>query len=99
MYADLLDGGPAVVTFVGKRPDRIVNPGIVHAFISSPVKWVFLDDSDSCTTDGCPKMPKGVFGGTGRTMLEWVLTDGFLEQVIRNEQVRQDIRTRIRGWP
>ena len=38
-------------------------------------------------------------GGTGRTMLEWVLTDGFLEQVIRNEQVRQDIRTRIRGWP
>jgi hypothetical protein len=38
MYADLLDGGLAVVTFVGKRPDRIVNPGIVHAFISSPVK-------------------------------------------------------------
>jgi hypothetical protein len=32
-------------------------------------------------------------------MLEWVLTDGFLEQVIRNEQVRQDIRTRVRGWP
>jgi hypothetical protein len=42
---------------------------------------------------------RGVFGGTGRTMLEWVLTDGFLEQVIRNEQVRQDTRTRARGWP
>jgi hypothetical protein len=72
---------------------------MANAFISSPVKWVFLDGSDSCTTDGCPKMPRGVFGGTGRTMLEWVLTAGFLEQVIRNEQVRQDIRTRIRGWP
>ena len=60
---------------MGKRPGRIVNPnpGMVNAFISSPVKWGFLDDSDSCTTDGCPKMPRGVFGGTGRTMLEWVL--------------------------
>jgi hypothetical protein len=60
---------------------------MASAFISSPVKWGFLDDGDSCTADGCPKMPRGVFGGTGRTILEWihVLTPGFLEQVVRNE--------------
>ena len=98
MYADILAGSEGVVVFVGKRPDRIVNPMVVYLFMGNPVKWVFLDDSDSCKNDGCPKMPEGVFGGTGRTMLEWVLTDGFLE-VIRNEQVRQDIRTRTRRWP
>jgi hypothetical protein len=59
MYADLLDGGPGVVTFVGKRPDRIVNPGMVNAFISSPVKWVFLGDSDSCTSDRMPQDARG----------------------------------------
>jgi hypothetical protein len=32
-------------------------------------------------------------------MMEWVLTTGFLEQqVFRNEQVRRDIRNRVRGW-
>jgi hypothetical protein len=31
-------------------------------------------------------------------MMEWVLTPGFLEQVFRNEQVRRDIRNRVRGW-
>jgi hypothetical protein len=43
-------------------------------------------------------MDPSFFGGAGMTMLEWVSTPGFLEQVIRNEQVRRDIRTRISGW-
>jgi hypothetical protein len=29
-------------------------------------------------------------------MMEWVLATGFLEQVFRNEQVRRDIRNRVR---
>jgi hypothetical protein len=32
-------------------------------------------------------------------MMEWVLTPGSLGQVFRNEQIRRDIRNRIRGWP
>jgi hypothetical protein len=43
-------------------------------------------------------MPKRVFGGTGRSMSEWALVPGFLEQVVRNEQVRRDIRARVSGW-
>jgi hypothetical protein len=39
-----------------------------------------------------------VFGGAGRAMLEWVLTPGFLEQVIRNEQARRDLRQRTKAW-
>ena len=70
MYADILAGSEGVVVFVGKRPDRIVNPMVVCLFMGSPVKWVFLDDSDSCKNDGCPKMPEGVFGGTGRTLAD-----------------------------
>ena len=98
MYADILGSSARVVVFVGKRPDRIVNPMVVCLFMGSPVKWVFLDDSDSCKNDGCPKMPEGVFGGTGRTMAEWALVPGFLEQVVRNEQVRRDIRARVSAW-
>jgi hypothetical protein len=30
--------------------------------------------------------------------MEWVLTMGFLEQVLRNEQVRRATRNRVRGW-
>ena len=43
-------------------------------------------------------MPPDSLGGLGRTMMEWVLTTGFLEQVFRNEQVRRDIRNRVRAW-
>jgi hypothetical protein len=32
-------------------------------------------------------------------MLEWELTPGFVGQVIRNEQVRRNIRAYISGWP
>jgi hypothetical protein len=114
IYSDRLQaaGEKGLVCFVGKRPGRICNlqplinhePLIACAFLGSDVKWVFSDDSDCCRGDGCPTMGRtagqlSVFGGTGRTMLEWVLaTPGFLEQVIRNEQVRRDIRQRIKTW-
>ena len=73
-------------------------PLILCTFLSSNVKWVFMGDSDSCKGSGCPSMDPSFFGGAGMTMLEWVSTPGFLEQVIRNEHVRRDIRTRISGW-
>ena len=101
MYSERLraaNGGPCVVVFVARRPDRIVNPLILCTFLSSNVKWVFMGDSDSCKGSGCPRMDPSFFGGAGMTMLEWVSTPGFLEQVIRNEHVRRDIRTRISGW-
>jgi hypothetical protein len=31
-------------------------------------------------------------------MAEWALVPGFLEQVVRNEQVRRDIRARVSAW-
>jgi hypothetical protein len=32
-------------------------------------------------------------------MTEWALVPGFLEQVVRNEQVHRGIRATIRAWP
>jgi hypothetical protein len=78
----------------------MINPEVVYAFVGvEDVKFAFLDNSDCCKGCGCPALPPDPLGGVGRTMMEWVLTPGFLEQGFRNEQVRRDIRNRIRGWP
>jgi len=99
MYAGHVDSEDAVVTLVARRPDRITNPEVVYAFVGvENVKFVFLANSDCCTGGGCPSLPPDSLGGLGRTMMEWVLTTGFLEQVFRNEQVRRDIRNRVRAW-
>jgi hypothetical protein len=84
---------------------------VVHASVGvEDVKFVFLNNSDCATADcckgcGCPALPPdslthsaewaGPHNGVGPD----VLTPGFLEQVFRNEQVRRDIRKRIRVWP
>jgi hypothetical protein len=63
----------SVACIHGRRPDRIVNDGVVQAFIHSDTKFVFLGDSDCCYgVDGAPCMDPSVFRGTGRTMLEWI---------------------------
>jgi hypothetical protein len=99
MYAGHVDSEGAVVALVVRRPDRIINPGVVYAFVGvEDVKFAFLANSDCCTGGGSPSLPPEPLGGLGRTMMEWVLTTGFLEQVFRNEQVRRDIRNRGRGW-
>jgi hypothetical protein len=99
MYANNVDSKEAVVTLVARRPDRIINPAVVYAFVGvENVKFVFMANSDCCTGGGCPSLPPDSLGGLGRTMMEWVLTAVFLEQVFRNEQVRRDIRNRVRGW-
>jgi hypothetical protein len=96
MYADHVDSKGAVVTLVARRPDRIINPEVVYAFVGvENVKFAFLANSDCCTGGGCPSLPPDSLGGLGKTMMEWVLTTGFLEQVFRNEQVRRDIRNRV----
>jgi hypothetical protein len=80
----------------------MTNPEAVYAFVGAEdVKFSFLGNSDCCCTGcGCPALPPDSLAGVGRTMMEWVLTPGCLEQVFRNEQVRRDIRNRIRGcWP
>jgi hypothetical protein len=83
----------------------MTNPEVVYAFVSAEdVKFVFMDNSDCCKGCGCPALPPDSLGGVGRTQDHDgvgpnVLTPGFLEQVFRNEQVRRDIRNRIRGWP
>ena len=90
--------GPDVCRSCG-FPDRIINPEVVYAFVGvENVKFVFLASSDCCTEGGCPSLPPDSLGGLGRTMMEWVMTPGFLEQVFRNEQVRRDIRNRARAW-
>jgi hypothetical protein len=90
----------AVVALVARRPDRIINPEAVYAFVGvEDVEFVFLANSaDCCTGGGCPSLPPDPLGGLGRAIMEWVLTTGFLEQVFWNEQVRRDIRNRVRGW-
>ena len=99
MYASRVVPENAVVTLVARRPDRMINPEVVYAFVGAEnVKFAFLGNSDCCTGCGCPALPPDSLGGVGRTMMEWVLTPGFLEQVFRNEQVRRDIRNRVRGW-
>jgi hypothetical protein len=77
----------------------MINPEVVYAFVGAEnVKFAFLGNSDCYTGCGCPALPPDSLGGVGRAMMEWVLTPGFLEQVFRNEQVRRDIRNRVRGW-
>ena len=101
MYANHVDSEDTVVALVARRPDRIINPEVVYAFVGvENVKFAFLANSDCCTGGGCPSLPPDApLGGLGRAMMEWVLTTGFLEQqVFRNEQVRRDIRNRVRGW-
>ena len=72
---------------------------VVYAFVGvEDVKFVFLANSDCCTGGGCPSLPPDPLGELGRAMAEWVMTLGFLEQVFRNEQVRRDIRNRVRAW-
>jgi hypothetical protein len=105
MYACRVEPENAVVALVARRPDRMINPEVVCAFVGvEDVKFAFLDNSDCCKGCGCPALPPDAdpLGGVGRrtSMMEWaVLTLGFLEQVFRNEQVRRDTRNRIRGWP
>jgi hypothetical protein len=99
MYADHVDSKGAVVALVARRPDRITNPEVVYAFVGfEDAEFVFLANSDCCTGGGCPSLPPDSLGGLGRTIMECVLTTGFLEQVFRNEQVRRDIRNRVRKW-
>jgi hypothetical protein len=101
LYADHVDSEEAVVALVARRPDRIINPEVVYAFIGvENAKFVFLASSGCCKGGGggCPSLPPDSLGGLGRTTMEWVLTTGFLEQVFRNEQVRRDIRNRVQGW-
>jgi hypothetical protein len=94
-----VDSEGAVVALVARRPDRITNPEVVYALIGvEDVKFVFMGSSDCCKGGGCPSLPPDSLGGLGRTAMEWVLAMGFLEQVFRNEQVRRDIRSRVRGW-
>jgi hypothetical protein len=61
------------------RPNRMTNPEVGCAFMGvEDVKFVFLDNSGCCKGCRCPALPPGSFGGVGRTMMEWVLTPGFL---------------------
>jgi hypothetical protein len=100
MYANHVDSEDSVVTLVARRPDRISNPEVVYAFVGvANVKFAFLANSGCCTGGGCPSFPPDPLGGLGRTMTEWVMTPGFLEQVFRHEQARRDIRNRVRAWP
>jgi hypothetical protein len=99
MYAGHVDSEEAVATLVARRPDRIANPEVAYAFIGvEDVEFVFLANSGCCKGGGCPSLPPDSLGGLGRTIVEWVLAVGFLEQVFRNEQVRRDIRNRVQGW-
>jgi hypothetical protein len=85
---------------VARRPDRLINPEVVYAFVGvENVKFVFMASSGCCKGSGCPSLLPDSLGGLGRAIMEWVLAmGGFLEQVFRNEQVRRDIRNRVRGW-
>jgi hypothetical protein len=99
MYATLVKPENAVVALVARRPDRIINPEVVYAFVGvEDVEFAFLDNSGYCRGCGCPSLPPDSFAGVGRAMMEWVLTPGFLEQVLRNEKARRDTKSRIRGW-
>jgi hypothetical protein len=99
MYANHVDSEGTVVTLVARRSDRIINPEVVYALVGvANVEFAFLANSDCCIGGGCPSLPPDSLSRLGRTMVEWVMTPGFLEQVFRNEQVRRDIRNRARAW-
>jgi hypothetical protein len=59
MYAAIMwISEDTVVTLVARRPDRIINPEVVYAFVGvENVKFVFLAKSDCCTGGGCPSLP------------------------------------------
>jgi hypothetical protein len=99
MPSGLVDSEEAVVALVARRPDRIINPELVYGFVGvENVEFAFMASSGCCKGSGCPSLPPDPLGGVGRTIMEWVLAMGFLEQVFRNEQVRRDIRNRAQAW-
>jgi hypothetical protein len=86
------------MVIMARRPDRIINSGVVATFIDNhEVKFVFLGDS-KCRGVQQFASKEGALRGTGKTMLGWVKTPGFLEQVCRNMEIRRRIRRAIAFW-
>jgi hypothetical protein len=84
----------SVPVILSRRIDRSVNMESVASFLPTNVKFAFCGDSNCSGVASVEDHLRG----SGRTMLEWVKTPGFLEQVCRNEQVRRDIRRAIAFW-
>jgi hypothetical protein len=65
------------------------------AFIHSDVRFVIADNENF---PGCAMIDGAYLGGDGQTMLQWLNTYGFLEQVCRCVVTRIKIRIALRAW-
>ena len=84
------------------RPNRMTNPEVGYAFMGvEDVKFVFLDNSGCSQGLWLSSSSPGLIRRGGQDHDGVGPNPGLpVEQVFRNEEeVRRDIRNRIRGWP
>jgi hypothetical protein len=95
VYSSVVPTSKSVVCIQCRKLSRTINFTVVQAFIFSDVRFVIMGN------EKFPSGPviKGIYRhGDGQTMLQWIKTPGFLEQVCRCAEIRMRIRCALRAW-